>query len=120
MLIEYLLIASGATTGALLRWKATVFASKYNFAPHTTVAINTAGSFILGVTAQLSHGSIISSKAALLVGTGFCGSFTTLSTFSVDVVKCVEDGLLGKAVVLVAATNILGISVTQIQMQCTL
>jgi len=111
MLVESLLVATGGVAGALLRWKSGVLAAKYGLVPQTTVLINAAGSFVLGSTVQLVQGGAMSSKAALLIGTGFCGSFTTLSAFSVDIVTFVESGLYGRAFLLFSATNLLGFSV---------
>ena len=63
----------------------------------------------------MAQGGLISSKAALLLGTGFCGSITILSTFSVDVVTAAEQGLYGRAIILIfTATNVLGISVSMV------
>lgn len=51
----------------------------------------------------------ISPRTKLLLGVGFCGSFTTFSTFSVDVAKWMAEGQLGKAGGYVLANNVGGI-----------
>ncbi len=66
---------------------------------------------MLGSAAQLSQIGKITPNSLLLVGTGFCGSFTTFSTFSVDVVALVEKEMFLRAFSVAAATNIFGISV---------
>ena len=48
MPVEYFLVATGAAVGATLRWKTSLVAARHNLAPHSVVAINTLGSFILG------------------------------------------------------------------------
>ena len=44
-----------------------------------------------------------------LVGTGFCGTLTTFSTFGADVVRLVEERALGRALGYLAATVVLGV-----------
>ena len=44
-----------------------------------------------------------------LVGTGFCGTLTTFSTFGADVVRLVEERALGRALGYLAATLVLGV-----------
>ena len=58
--------------------------------------------FVLGVTAAPSW-------AVALVGTGFCGTLTTFSTFGYDVVRLVEEKVPGRALAYLAATLVLGI-----------
>ena len=59
--------------------------------PWSTLAVNLAGAAVLGVVVVLA-GSIWRSRYARpLLGTGFCGAFTTFSAVVVDV-----DRLLGR------------------------
>jgi CrcB protein len=44
-----------------------------------------------------------------LVGTGFCGTLTTFSTFGWDVVRLVEERALTRAVAYLAASLVLGL-----------
>ena len=109
--MEPLLVASGGVAGALLRWKVNKIATNHKLTPYSTIAVNTAGSFILGVATQAVFTGRMGSNSLLLIGTGFCGSFTTFSTFSVDVITLVQKDLFMKAFSLVAMTNVCGITV---------
>ena len=75
--------------------------------PWVTVAINVAGSFLLGVLVT-SHG--LSGELRTALGVGFLGGFTTFSTFSVQAVLDVEAGEPGRALLYVAASVVLGIA----------
>ena len=51
----------------------------------------------------------LSPRAKLMFGVGFCGSYTTFSTYSVDVVTWLSQGQTGKALSYVATNNVGGI-----------
>jgi fluoride exporter len=61
--------------------------------PVGTLAINLIGSFLVGLAIRLGTGSTLVSpdlRAALTIG--FCGAFTTMSTFSYESMKLLADG----------------------------
>jgi fluoride exporter len=96
-------IAVGGVVGAVLRWAVTsVDAGRF---PWPVLAVNVAGSFILGVllAEEWSH-----PRARLVLhdagGIGFCGSLTTFSTFSVEVVNLSKNGDVGIAAVYTVAS----------------
>jgi CrcB protein len=91
----YLLIACGAVLGAnarylVSRWAARRWKSPF---PYGTLIVNVAGSFILGLLSALA-GALGSDAAGaqLLIGTGFCGAFTTFSTFAYESVALSRRG----------------------------
>lgn len=107
------LVVVGAATGALLRWQLTNAGSKYGLSSAATLSINTVGSFILGGCCELTNNKLLTRQQMLFMGTGFCGSFTTLSTFSVDVMSLIQRDMYGRAFTLAASTNLLGVSVSK-------
>jgi fluoride exporter len=61
--------------------------------PVGTLTINLVGSFIVGLVIRFATGSMLVSpdlRAALTIG--FCGAFTTMSTFSYESMKLLADG----------------------------
>ncbi len=73
-----LLVALGAAVGAPLRLLA---AHRWDGRwPHGTLAVNLAGSLLLGALV----GAAVGGHALALLGTGFCGALTTYSSFAVQ------------------------------------
>jgi CrcB protein len=92
MLIALLVL--GGAVGAPARYLADGFVQSRTRGvfPWGTFAINVSGSFVLGVVtgAALYHGLGPLPNAA--IGTGFCGAYTTFSTFSYETVRLLEEG----------------------------
>ncbi len=65
-----------------------------------------AGSAVLGLVLGAAGAP---SWVVALVGTGFCGTLTTFSTFGYDVVRMVEEEVPGRALAYLAATLLLGV-----------
>jgi len=77
--------------------------------PWGTLIINITGSFILGLitgAAMYDHGSV---NLKLVVGTGFCGGFTTLSTASFEAVRLIEEKRYAGSLVQILGNCILAI-----------
>ncbi len=102
-----LLVVAGAMVGAPLRLLVTRLAARGGRDPaRGTLAVNVAGSALLG----LVLGAAATPPAVVaLVGTGFCGTLTTFSTFGADVVRLVEERTLGRALGYAAASLVLGV-----------
>lgn len=71
--------------------------------PWATLTVNVVGSFILAVVVFLALEGRVSSDVRLALGTGFCGAFTTFSTFALE-----TDGLLARGAWLEAGLYVIG------------
>ena len=102
-----LMVGSAGLLGVLARWgisRATVHSEALIW---STVCINIAGSFLLGL---LVAGQWFSRDIREAVGVGFLGGFTTFSTFSVQIVLEADAGKPGKALAYLAISVIGGIA----------
>jgi|SRR6188474_656856 len=100
----YLLIALGGAAGSLLRYSLGGVVQRLSATgfPVGTMFVNVSGCFLIGIllrqflNMQLSHDL----RALLIVG--FCGGFTTFSTFSAETITLIDGGEYGRAVAYVA------------------
>lgn len=83
-LIEFGLLAVGAIAGASLRYAMVASPKTIGGLPINVLAVNVIGSFILGLFSVLSIALNLDSNYSLLVSTGFCGAFTTMSSFALE------------------------------------
>lgn len=78
--------------------------------PWGTFLVNISGSFLLGLLTGLSLSHHLSSVAKALLGTGFCGAYTTFSTFSFETVRLLEVGQILEAAGNVVASVLVGLA----------
>lgn len=101
--VAFVIVAAG---GACARYlvEAEVTARTRHAFPLGTLVVNASGSLVLGVLTGLAlyHGFPRTSRVVL--GTGFCGSYTTFSTFAFQTIELGEDGAVGLAFRNVALT----------------
>ncbi|MAV94803.1 MAG: hypothetical protein CMA31_03845 [Euryarchaeota archaeon] len=97
------LVATGGALGALGRWAIGSLGAGMAF-PWATLGVNLIGSLLLGVLAAAFSSGSISKDAILLLGVGFMGAFTTMSTYSIEAVEMGESGAFGALAAYVAVT----------------
>ncbi|MGD0084976.1 MAG: fluoride efflux transporter CrcB [Acidimicrobiales bacterium] len=89
-----LAVAAGGAAGAPARYLTdrAVSGRIESDLPWGTFVINVAGSLVLGVLTGLALHHHVSLVVTALLGVGFCGAFTTLSTFTYETVRMAETG----------------------------
>lgn len=101
-----IIVALGGALGTLGRFGiAQAMAPLSQSLPWGTIAINIAGSFVIGAFGALTvaNGRYPSSDALrLFVMVGLCGGFTTFSAFSLQTFDLIRDGAKGRAALNVA------------------
>jgi CrcB protein len=101
------MVGAAGLAGVLARYGITRLTLHTEALIWSTVAINVAGSFLLGLLAA-EHWFSRDVREAL--GVGFLGGFTTFSTFSVQIVLETDGGRPGKAAGYLAASVVGGVA----------
>jgi CrcB protein len=76
--------------------------------PWGTFVINASGSLVLGVLTGLALHHGLSPATKTVLGTGFCGAFTTFSTFTFETIRLAELGATRAAVRNVVTSAVVG------------
>lgn len=84
-MIEFLLVGVGGVAGAISRH---LVGERVDANTLDTLTVNLLGSFLLGALVAAP----VSNSTLLLAGTGFCGAFTTFSSFAFETVRLAETG----------------------------
>ena len=93
-----LFVGLGGFFGASLRYLLGKAASSQSVIPAATLAINIFGSFMIGVLCLFSERHGLSRHSVILMlQAGFCGGFTTFSTFSLETFALISQGKMGHA-----------------------
>ncbi|MCG6914631.1 fluoride efflux transporter CrcB [bacterium BMS3Abin03] len=93
-MINYILVGIGAAIGGTFRyWISNVIFKIFseNF-PYGTLVVNVTGSFILGILMfYFNDRELLSPQLRLFLTVGFCGGFTTFSTFSFETMNLFRE-----------------------------
>ncbi len=95
MRLDILYVAIGAIAGALMRYAITSESLILDGLPVSVLIINVIGSFILGVTMTGVKELGFNAEYVPLIGVGFCGSLTTMSSFAYETINLLDVAKLG-------------------------
>ena len=96
--VIFLAVAAGGAVGAMGRYLISTVvqnATNSNFA-YGTLTVNVLGSFIIGMLA-VYFGQVVAPAHKAFFITGMLGALTTFSTFSLESVTMLQDGLYARA-----------------------
>ena len=112
----WVVVAVGGTLGVACREVVSLLVPAAGAVPIAIGIVNVLGAFLLGFLYEaLTRPGISgdrSSRLKLLLGTGFCGGFTTYSSLAVDTALLGINGLPGTALLYVFGTVVLGAGAT--------
>jgi CrcB protein len=112
-LIDMVIVMSGGAIGCYLRYQVGKWVGGQPWGqgfPVATFLINVSGSFILAAAAVVILERLPPEHQNwyLLIGTGFCGGYTTFSTFEWETFKLVRDGSYWAALANVVGSVVAG------------
>jgi CrcB protein len=107
-MIDYLFLAIGAIAGTIARYRLGIWITGMQSGvagfPWGTLVINISGSLLLGVLMRYFIATPASHPLRLMLTVGFCGAYTTFSTFSYETFALLAEGQTMLALGYVAAS----------------
>lgn len=108
MLRQLLLVALGGALGSAMRYLTAILLARHytGFIPLATLVVNVLGCFLIGLLIGLCSET---TYLRLLFITGFCGGFTTFSTFTAESYVMFREGAYGLALLYIAGSLLIGL-----------
>jgi fluoride exporter len=105
----YVLIALGGAAGSVFRYLVggAIQRSSSSGFPIGTMVVNVSGCFLIGILVRQFLNMQLSNDLRALLIVGFCGGFTTFSTFSAETLALVEGGEYARATAYVLLSVVL-------------
>jgi CrcB protein len=90
-----LIIGSGSFIGGIARFLISRYVQSQALStfPYGTFLVNVAGCFLIGIFYGLSErGNLMNAELRMFLTVGFCGGFTTFSTFASENISLLREG----------------------------
>ena len=110
--MKILLVAFGSAVGGVLRYLVPCWLAAPKGFPWATLTVNVVGSLLIGLLSGLlaRHGGSSAESIRAFAVVGFCGGFTTFSTFSNETFRMLENSEWLSAAVYVAVSVLAGLT----------
>ncbi len=100
-------VAAGSVLGGTARYVVSLLMPVVSGFPWATLFVNVTGSFIIGLYNTLTGPDgrvLVSTQQRQFVMTGFCGGYTTFSSFSLETFRLLEAGMTPMALLYIAVS----------------
>ena len=109
MRLFYLVLGGAAGTVSRYLLSAAIHENVGHGFPYGTLAVNGIGCLIIGLLSTLDNGRFfLDDNMKMLLAVGFCGAFTTFSTFMLETGNLIKDGEMFRAFLNVTVSLIIG------------
>jgi len=109
---QIILVGLGGATGSIFRYLTSLLTSKYysNTFPLATFAANVLGCLLIGLfIGYIDRNQNASPDLRFLLITGFCGGYTTFSTFASENLTLLQTGNYLTGLIYISASVLIGI-----------
>lgn len=116
-MIKFIYLAIGGLSGTFARYflAGAVYELLGTRFPYGTLIVNLFGCFIIGIFTTIAENKfLINPNLKVLLMIGFCGAFTTFSTFIFETSNLIRDGETSRAFINVILSVIIGFVVFRI------